>query len=163
MPAKPAVHGDFDRRLDHRLVSALRARGIERPFSHQASAIGAVLDGASVVVVTPTASGKTLCYNAPVLDRVLKDPSARALYLFPTKALAQDQLAELHGLITTIGEDIKTYTYAGDTPADARRAVRSGGQIVDTIADKLHTGVHPHNTKWTKPFENLRYVVIDEQ
>jgi DEAD/DEAH box helicase domain-containing protein len=162
VPARPAVHGDFDPRLDRGLVRALRERGIERPYSHQASAIGAVLDGDSVVVVTPTASGKTLCYNVPVLDAVLKDPAARALYLFPTKALAQDQLAELHGLVTTIGADIKTYTYDGDTPADARRAVRSAGHIVVTNPDMLHTGVLPHHTKWTKLFENLRYVVIDE-
>jgi DEAD/DEAH box helicase domain-containing protein len=162
MPARPAVHGDWDRRLDPRLLSALGARGIERPYSHQAAAVGAVLDGESVVVVTPTASGKTLCYNVPVLNAVLRDPSARALYLFPTKALAQDQLAELHGLVTTIGEDIKTYTYDGDTPADARRAVRSAGHIVVTNPDMLHTGVLPHHTKWTKLFENLRYVVIDE-
>jgi DEAD/DEAH box helicase domain-containing protein len=162
LPAKPAVYGDFDPWLDQRLAGALRERGIERPYSHQAAAVSAVLAGENVVVVTPTASGKTLCYNLPVLNAVLQDPSTRAIYLFPTKALAQDQLAELHGLITTVGEDIKTYTYDGDTPADARRAVRSAGHIVVTNPDMLHTGVLPHHTKWTKLFENLRYIVIDE-
>jgi DEAD/DEAH box helicase domain-containing protein len=162
LPAREARHGDWDPRLDPRLVVALRARGVARPYSHQAAAIGPVLDGESVVVVTPTASGKTLCYNAPVLNAILDDPAARALYLFPTKALAQDQLAELHGLVTQIGADVKTYTYDGDTPADARRAVRSAGHIVVTNPDMLHTGVLPHHTKWTKLFENLRYVVIDE-
>ncbi|MGD9894745.1 MAG: DEAD/DEAH box helicase, partial [Dehalococcoidia bacterium] len=162
IPARPAAFGAFDSRLDRRLVRALQTRGIVEPYSHQAAAVSAVLDGANVVVVTPTASGKTLCYNIPVLNSILADPSTRAIYLFPTKALAQDQMAELHGLITEIGEDIKTYTYDGDTPADARRAVRSAGHIVVTNPDMLHTGVLPHHTKWTKLFENLRYIVIDE-
>ena len=92
-PARPARYGDWDERLDPRLTGALAARGIERPYSHQAAAIRTVLSGENVVVVTPTASGKTLCYNVPVLNAILRDPAARALYLFPTKALAQDQLA----------------------------------------------------------------------
>jgi DEAD/DEAH box helicase domain-containing protein len=162
IPTKPAEYADFDDRLDPRLVRALRERGIARPYSHQAASVSAVLAGESVVVVTPTASGKTLCYNLPVINAILHDPSTRAIYLFPTKALAQDQMTELHGLITAVGEEIKTYTYDGDTPADARRAVRSAGHIVVTNPDMLHTGVLPHHTKWTKLFENLRYVVIDE-
>ncbi len=95
--------------------------------THQADAVGHVLAGRNVVVVTPTASGKTLCYNLPAVDAILKDPSARALYLFPTKALAQDQQAELHGLVEAIGADVKTYTYDGDTPSTARRAIRQAG------------------------------------
>jgi DEAD/DEAH box helicase domain-containing protein len=162
LPAQPARFAPFDTRLDPRLVAALRRRGVEQPYTHQAAAIEAALAGENVVVVTPTASGKTLCYNIPVLDQILRDPAARAIYLFPTKALAQDQLAELHGLITEIGADIKTFTYDGDTPADARRAVRAAGHIVVTNPDMLHTGVLPHHTKWTRLFENLRYVVIDE-
>lgn len=162
LPAKPAEYAAYDARLDARLVDALAARGIPKPYTHQAEAISAALDGESVVVVTPTASGKTLCYNAPVLTSVLRDPTTRALYLFPTKALAQDQLAELHGLVTALDADIKTYTYDGDTPADARRAVRAAGHIVVTNPDMLHTGILPHHTKWVKLFENLRYVVIDE-
>ena len=148
--------------LDARLVSALRQQGIAEPYTHQAQAMSHAIAGENVVVVTPTASGKTLCYNVPVLNTILRDPSARALYLFPTKALAQDQLDELHGLTTRIGEDIGTFTYDGDTPADARRAVRQAGHIVLTNPDMLHTAVLPHHTKWTKLFEALEYVVIDE-
>jgi DEAD/DEAH box helicase domain-containing protein len=118
--------------------------------------------GHSVVTVTPTASGKTLCYNLPVLDRILKEPTSRALYLFPTKALSQDQLSELHGLIEDLGEEIGTYTFDGDTPQHARRRVRHAGHIVITNPDMLHAGVLPHHTTWIKLFENLRYVVIDE-
>jgi DEAD/DEAH box helicase domain-containing protein len=160
--ARPARFGEWPGSLDRRLVNALQRRGIANPYTHQAQAMEAAIAGRNVVVVTPTASGKTLCYNGPVLDRILKDRSARALYLFPTKALAQDQLAELHGLITEMGADIGTFTYDGDTPADARRAVRQAGHIVLTNPDMLHTAVLPHHTKWVKLFENLDYVVIDE-
>ena len=114
------------------------------------------------MVVTPTASGKTLCYNLPVLDRILKDPDARALYLFPTKALAQDQLAELHAVIEAIGADIGTFTYDGDTPQDARKSIRARAHVVVTNPDMLHKGILPHHTKWVKLLENLRYVVVDE-
>ena len=148
--------------LDERLINVLKKRGIEQPYVHQAKAIGNALAGKNTVVVTPTASGKTLCYNAPVLDAILKDTSTRALYLFPTKALAQDQLDELHGLVTELGADIRTFTYDGDTPADARRAVRSAGHIVLTNPDMLHTAILPHHTKWMQLFESLQYVVIDE-
>jgi DEAD/DEAH box helicase domain-containing protein len=148
--------------LDTSLLYALRQQGIAEPYTHQAQAIEHAVAGRNVVVVTPTASGKTLCYNVPVLNTILKDRSARALYLFPTKALAQDQLDELHGLITHIGQEIGTFTYDGDTPADARRAVRQAGHIVLTNPDMLHTAILPHHTKWTKLFEALEYVVIDE-
>lgn len=157
-----ARYSPWPERLDPRLVATLKRRGLEQLFTHQASAIEKALAGENVVVVTPTASGKTLCYNLPVLDSILRDPSTRALYLFPTKALAQDQLNELHGLITDLGEEIRTFTYDGDTPADARRAVRSAGHIVLTNPDMLHTAVLPHHTKWVKLFESLDYVVIDE-
>ncbi|MGI8926931.1 MAG: DEAD/DEAH box helicase [Tepidiformaceae bacterium] len=148
--------------LDPRLMAALARRGIARPYIHQAQAIEHALAGRNCVVVTPTASGKTLCYNLPVLDTILRDHSARALYLFPTKALAQDQLDDLHGLITDLGEDIGTFTYDGDTPADARRAVRAAGHIVLTNPDMLHTAILPHHTKWVRLFESLEFVVIDE-
>jgi DEAD/DEAH box helicase domain-containing protein len=159
---RQARFAEWPEGLDPRLVEALAHRGVAKPYTHQAEAISRALAGENVVVVTPTASGKTLCYNAPVLNAVLKDPSARALYLFPTKALAQDQLDELHGLVTDIGEEIRTFTYDGDTPADARRALRSAGHIVLTNPDMLHTGILPHHTKWTKLFEGLEYVVVDE-
>ncbi len=148
--------------VDPRIARALSCRGISELYSHQAEALEAGLAGEDVVVVTPTASGKTLCYNLPVLQSLLDDPEARALYLFPTKALAQDQLDELHGLIGAIGVDLKTFTYDGDTPGDARRAVRTAGHVVITNPDMLHTGILPHHTKWMNLFENLRYVVIDE-
>jgi DEAD/DEAH box helicase domain-containing protein len=162
LPAREARYDDWPMGLDQRLLNVLAARGIQRPYTHQAKAIRAVKAGKNVVVVTPTASGKTLCYNAPVLDTILSDPNARAIYLFPTKALAQDQLAELHGLVEALGADVRTYTYDGDTPASARKAIRSAGHVVVTNPDMLHTGILPHHTRWTHLFSQLRYVVIDE-
>lgn len=169
--ARPAVFGEWPAAaadvagqvaLDHRIIDLLARRGIQRPYSHQAEAIRRVRAGRNVVVVTPTASGKTLCYNVPVIDTMLKDPEARALYLFPTKALAQDQMAELHTLVEDLGANIRTFTYDGDTPASARKAIRLAGNIVVTNPDMLHTGILPHHTKWHRLFSQLRYVVIDE-
>lgn len=162
MPARAGEFQPFPQWLDPRLREALVRRGIRHLYSHQAQAIAAARDGRHVVVVTPTASGKTLCYNLPVVDAVLRDDRARALYLFPTKALGQDQVTELHDLTTTLGVDFKTYTYDGDTPATARRAVRLAGHVVVTNPDMLHTGILPFHTGWNRLFENLRYVVIDE-
>ena len=162
IPARQARHAHWPEGLHPKLTAVLARRGIRAPYVHQAQAIEAAIAGRNVVVVTPTASGKTLCYNVPILDTILKDPTARALYLFPTKALAQDQLDELHGLITDLNEDIGTFTYDGDTPADARRAVRQAGHIVLTNPDMLHSAILPHHTKWVKLFESLEYVVIDE-
>ena len=112
--------------------------------------------------MTPTASGKTLCYNLPVLNGLLADPNARAMYLFPTKALAGDQLVEFQKAVDAMGSDLRAFTYDGDTPQDARRAIRERANVVFTNPDMLHSGVLPHHTKWAKAFENLRYVVIDE-
>jgi DEAD/DEAH box helicase domain-containing protein len=162
LPAQPPRWAEFPPGVDARLRAALAKRGIQRLYTHQAEAISRAMAGENVVTVTPTASGKTLCYNVPVLQAILNDPSARALYLFPTKALAQDQLRELSSLVDTLDVDIKAYTYDGDTPADARRAVRAAGHIVVTNPDMLHTGVLPHHTRWVRLFENLKYVVIDE-
>lgn len=162
LPPEPAVLGRWPDGLDTDLVRVLGDRGIERPYVHQQHALELAADGKPFVVVTPTASGKTLCYNLPVLDRILREPQARALYLFPTKALSQDQMHEVHGLVTDLGADIKTYTFDGDTPGPARKAIRSSGHIVVTNPDMLHQGILPHHTLWVKLFENLRYVVIDE-
>lgn len=162
LPARAAHYGAFPETLDPRVVDVLRARGIEKPYIHQSMAIEAAIAQRDFVVVTPTASGKTLCYNAPVLNAILKDPSARALYLFPTKALSSDQVAELYSMIDQMGEDIKAYTYDGDTPASARTAIRQAGHVVVTNPDMLHQGILPHHAKWVKLFENLKYVVIDE-
>jgi DEAD/DEAH box helicase domain-containing protein len=161
-PPQAARYADFPEGLHPRLLEVLRSRGYERLYSHQREAFDAAQAGRNTVVVTPTASGKTLCYNLPVLDRVLKDPDARALYLFPTKALAQDQLAELYAVVEALGADIGTFTYDGDTPQDARKAIRSRAHIVVTNPDMLHKGILPHHTKWVKLLENLRYIVVDE-
>jgi DEAD/DEAH box helicase domain-containing protein len=159
---RPPRYRPFPGWVEPRLVEALRGRGVEAPYTHQAAAFEAAHAGKNVVVVTPTASGKTLCYNLPVLDAVARDPAARALYLFPTKALAQDQLAALIGLAEAADLPLKSYTYDGDTPASARSVVRAAGQVVVTNPDMLHAAILPHHTKWFKLFENLRYVVVDE-
>lgn len=162
VPAQPAVYADFPRSLDPRIVEALAKRGIRALYAHQSSALRAIAAGRHVVVVTPTASGKTMCYNLPVLNTILEDPNARALYLFPTKALAQDQVAELQGLVDAVGADVKTHTYDGDTPVSARPLIRKAGHIVVTNPDMLHTGILPHHTRWIRLFENLKYIVVDE-
>jgi len=167
LPAAAAQYATFPTGLDARLTRALQARGVAEPYTHQAEAIGHALAGRNVVVTTPTASGKTLCYNAPVLNAILSDPSSRALYLFPTKALAQDQLAELQAMCEKLDEgdgatSIGVFTYDGDTPQDARRTIRARAHIVLSNPDMVHSGVLPHHPRWAKLFENLKYVVIDE-
>jgi DEAD/DEAH box helicase domain-containing protein len=158
----PARHAPWPDGIDPRIVDALRTRGVDALYTHQAHAIQAVRDGRNVCVVTPTASGKTLCYNLPVLDAIVRDPTARALYLFPTKALAADQLTELRELADAAELELKTSTYDGDTPPTVRSVVRAAGQVVITNPDMLHAAILPHHTKWFKLFENLRFVVIDE-
>jgi DEAD/DEAH box helicase domain-containing protein len=166
LPPVEATFAPFPDGLDPRLRAALEKRGLAQLYSHQAEAYQRVAAGEHIVVTTPTASGKTLCYNLPVLDQILKDPASRALYLFPTKALAQDQMAELHELTALItdagGEAIGVHTYDGDTPADARKTIRARAHIALTNPDMLHAGVLPHHPRWAKLFENLKYVVIDE-
>ncbi len=144
------------------LAAGYRGKGIEQLFSHQGAAAELARSGKNFVVVTPTASGKTLCYNLPVLNAILEDTDTRALYLFPTKALAQDQLSELHDLAMRLDDCFGVFTYDGDTPSDARKAVRERGHVILTNPDMLHTGILPHHTKWTRVFENLKYVVLDE-
>ena len=166
IPAREAQFGPVVGGVDDRLREVLRDRGIEQFYIHQSQAIEHALAHRNVVITTPTASGKTLCYNAPVLSTVLRDPSTRALYLFPTKALAQDQLAELHELSDHLSRrsdlDIGVFTYDGDTPQDARRAIRGRAHVVLSNPDMVHSGILPHHPRWAKLFENLRYVVIDE-
>ena len=159
--ARPAVSAPFPSSLDPRIVEALKGRGVGQLYSHQARAFDVAAKGEHLVVVTPTASGKTLCYNLPVLQSLVQQPEARVLYLFPTKALAQDQLAELTELAKTL-PDMRMFTYDGDTPQDARRSVRARANLVLTNPDMLHSGILPHHTKWVNLFQNLRYVVIDE-
>ncbi len=162
IPPQPARSAAWPAGVDARLVEAFARRGVERPYTHQAQAMGLALEGRDQVIVTPTASGKTLCYTVPVLQAIVEDPSVRALYLFPTKALAQDQLHELHEIVREAGLDVRTHTYDGDTSPGARKAVRTAGHVVITNPDMLHSGILPHHTKWTRLFENLHYVVIDE-
>ena len=166
LPAMAASFAPYPDGTDERLISGLAARGVEQLYTHQAEAFGHVLGGRNVVTITPTASGKTLCYNAPVLNAILQDSAARALYLFPTKALAQDQLAELHALseIITQGSDLEigVFTYDGDTPSDARRAIRGKAHVVLSNPDMVHSGILPHHPRWAKLFENLRFVIVDE-
>jgi len=159
---RKAEYGPFPKGLRQELLEALKAKGINQLYSHQSKAIDLVFQGKNVAIVTPTASGKTLCYNLPVINEILNNDDARALYLFPTKALSQDQVSELHEIMDILGHPIKTYTYDGDTPVSARKAIRQAGHIVVTNPDMLHAGIMPHHTKWVKLFENLKYVVIDE-
>ncbi|MBI5018290.1 MAG: DEAD/DEAH box helicase [Deltaproteobacteria bacterium] len=157
-----AAHAEFTAGAHPALVEALKSRGIQRPYTHQSEAAALALAGRPFVAVTPTASGKTLCYNLPVLSALLSDPTARALYLFPTKALAQDQLAELQTLSALLPRPIPAYTYDGDTPQDVRRRVREEAQVVLTNPDMLHQGILPHHPRWARFLGGLRYIVVDE-
>jgi DEAD/DEAH box helicase domain-containing protein len=162
IPAREAQFRAMPAWVRPELAAAYHAKGIEKLYTHQAAAAELAHTGKNFVVVTPTASGKTLCYNLPVLNAVLGNADTRALYLFPTKALAQDQLAELHDLAKRLDDCFGVFTYDGDTPSDARRAIRERGHVILTNPDMLHTGILPHHTKWTRVFENLRYIVLDE-
>jgi DEAD/DEAH box helicase domain-containing protein len=162
LPARPPDFADFPDWLDPRIVAGLAGRGISRPYTHQAEAIEAVHAGSDVVVVTPTASGKSLCYAVPILQAIAEDPAARALLLFPTKALGQDQVAEFGELAAASGLHVSASPYDGDTPAPIRSTVRAAGQVVVTNPDMLHSAILPHHTKWFQLFEQLRFIVIDE-
>src|ERR1700675_1628403 len=161
-PAREAQWAEFPAWVSADLVAAYAGKGIRQPYSHQAAAAEAVHAGKNVVIVTPTASGKTLCYNLPVLHQILENSDSRALYLFPTKALAQDQLAELHDLNQRLENRFGVFTYDGDTPSDAGKSIREKSHVVLTNPDMLHTGILPHHTRWRKLFSGLEYVVIDE-
>jgi DEAD/DEAH box helicase domain-containing protein len=166
LPPVAAAYAPFPAAIDTRLQETLASRGVGQLYTHQAEAIDHALAGRNVVVVTPTASGKTLCYNVPILSSILQDPSSRALYLFPTKALAQDQLAELEVLCQVLHDrdptPVGVFTYDGDTPQDARRTIRARAHLVLSNPDMVHSGILPHHPRWAKLFESLRYVVIDE-
>ncbi|ESU30406.1 ATP-dependent helicase [Bacillus sp. 17376] len=159
---KEALTEEMPEELSEILKIALERRGISRLYTHQKSSYDQIMKGQSIVAVTPTASGKTLCYNLPVLQSIINDPNARALYMFPTKALAQDQKSEINELIQEAELAINSYTYDGDTPSNIRQKVRRAGHIVITNPDMLHSAILPHHTKWVSLFENLKYVVIDE-
>ncbi|MFS0576317.1 DEAD/DEAH box helicase [Sporosarcina sp. 179-K 3D1 HS] len=162
IPGKEAVYAEFPERLHPSIIRALGTKGIRQLYSHQKEAFELAATGRSFTAVTPTASGKSLCYHLPVMQSILEDDTSRAIYLFPTKALAQDQLADLHELIEASGEAILSYTYDGDTAPGLRSKVRKSGHIVLTNPDMLHSGILPHHTKWVSLFENLKYIIIDE-
>lgn len=161
----PAAQGHYEplpADMDERLKKVLCNRGIYRLYSHQAKCWEYARAKQDFVVVTPTASGKTLCYNLPVVSAILDNEDARALYLFPTKALSADQVSGLYEMIEALDVNIKAYTYDGDTQSAARKTIRQAGHIVVTNPDMLHANILPHHTKWVKLFENLQYIVIDE-
>ncbi|MEM6571854.1 MAG: DEAD/DEAH box helicase, partial [Planctomycetota bacterium] len=170
--ARPGRTSPWPDRLDPRLVEVFRARGIEEPYAHQADAIEAALRGEDVLVATPTASGKTVCYTAPVLHSLIESGgAARALFLYPTKALSQDQTVGLTGLVEELVErhgestgarDWHAFTYDGDTPPSVRRTLRDRGHMVLTNPYMLHQGILPNHAKWAELFRDLRYVVVDE-
>src|SRR5512137_2294234 len=162
IPARGASWAPIPGDLDPALARALASRGTTRLYSHQARAYGLARSGRDFVVVTPTASGKTLCYNLPVVQTLLEEPASRALYLFPTKALSQDQQSELNEVALGGDLPIKVFTYDGDTPDSLRVAARDTGRIVISNPDMLHSGVLPNHSKWIHFFSNLRYVVVDE-
>lgn len=159
---KTAQTVPFPENLHDKIQQALRKRGVSALYTHQGEAFQSAMNGQSFTAITPTASGKSYCYHLPVLQAILEEEQSRALYLFPTKALAQDQLADLHELIEGIDAPIMSYTFDGDTPPGLRTKVRKAGHIVLTNPDMLHSGILPHHTKWVSLFENLKYIVIDE-
>ena len=159
---KPSQTAVFPEELHSSLKDGLIKKGIYNLYTHQRAAYDTVMRGESIVAVTPTASGKTLCYNLPVIESILMNQETRALYLFPTKALAQDQKGEINEIIQNSGMNINSYTYDGDTPANIRQKVRKAGHVVITNPDMLHSAILPHHTKWVSLFENLKFVVIDE-
>ena len=159
---KEAVFADFPDDLNPKLIAALKEKGIRQLYSHQAETYQTVMQGNNAVIVTPTASGKTLSYNLPIFQNLHANPESRALYLFPTKALSQDQVREVQDLVKHLKADIKSFTFDGDTPVDIRRTIRSAGHLVVTNPDMLHQGILPHHTLWIKLFENLKFVVLDE-
>ncbi|MGD8243914.1 MAG: DEAD/DEAH box helicase [Anaerolineae bacterium] len=169
IPARPARTTRWPRLLDPRLVATIQAQGIQQPYVHQAHAIQATLAGQHVVLSTSTASGKTLAYNMPVLDALLNDPEACALYVFPAKALAHDQIANLKSLVSGLGAHTSSHRsriaiqpYDGDTPSSHRATIRSQARLLVTNPDMLHVGILPHHTRWMRFFSKLRYIVLDE-
>ena len=162
LDGKRAEYAPFPAELHPSLQKALRLRGIEQLYTHQREAFDKATSGTSFTAITPTASGKSLCYHLPVLQEIINDKSSRAIYLFPTKALAQDQKTDLNELIEATGEEVLSYTYDGDTAPGIRTKIRKAGHIVMTNTDMLHSGILPHHTKWVSLFENLKYIVIDE-
>ncbi|MGH2453712.1 MAG: DEAD/DEAH box helicase [bacterium] len=159
LPGRAARYARLEPPLSGALRAQLATRGVTRLYTHQAAAVDAVRRGEHVAVVTPTASGKTLCYNLPVLEHLAGDPDARAIYLFPTKALAQDQRDALSALAPG---QVRVATYDGDTPAAERRRIRDESHILLTNPDMLHVGILPQHLRWAEVLRRLRFVIIDD-
>jgi DEAD/DEAH box helicase domain-containing protein len=162
IPAKKGDYREFPQDLHPSLREILIKRGISALYSHQAESYKLVREGKNVVIVTPTASGKTLSYNLPILNSLLEEPESRALYLFPTKALSQDQQSELNEVVLGGEVPVKVATYDGDTPVSVRQAARDAGRIIISNPDMMHAGIMPNHPKWIKFFSNCKYIVIDE-
>ena len=162
IPPKEAVHGEVEKPLHPALAASLEANGLLPLYSHQAAAINAIRSGHNVVVVTPAASGKTLCYNVPVLDTILTQKGSRALYLFPTKALAQDQLRGVQELAAPRKLRLNCATFDGDTPQWERGEIKRASDIVLSNPDMVHLGILPNHRSWRGFLAGLKYVVIDE-
>ncbi len=162
IPAQEGLFQPFPDDVNPAVRNAFRKRGVTELYTHQAESYQAVMGGENIVVVTPTASGKSLCYNLPVMQKLLMKPASRALYLFPTKALSQDQQSELNSLVTQGNLALKVSTYDGDTPSSVRISARESGRIVISNPDMLHSGILPNHPKWIKFLSNLDFVVIDE-
>ena len=163
--AREAQYAELSPQPSARIQTALKWAGIERLYTHQVEAIEHLRAGRHVVVETGTASGKTLCYNVPFLETVLKNPSSCALYLFPTKALAQDQVAAITKLAhghPLLRSAVRVHTYDGDTPQSLRRQIRETVNVLITNPDMLHLGILPHHSRWSRFFANLRFIVLDE-
>ena len=163
-PSRAAHTHPFPTDLPAPLREALSTRGIDQLYSHQLSAWTQSRAGKNIILATGTASGKTLAYNLPVLATMLQNPEARALYLFPTKALAQDQFSTLTGFNVQAFQpsNLSTAIYDGDTPQSSRPSIRKNARIVLSNPDMLHTGILPHHSNWSDFFSNLKFIVIDE-
>ena len=161
IPPREGIYTEFPDDVDPIIRRIYDGRGISKLYTHQRHCFDLIRDNKNVAVVTPTASGKTLCYNLPVIDHLLKNPEARALYLFPTKALSQDQQSELNEVLLSDELPIKTVTYDGDTPASVRFSARDGGRIIITNPDMLHAGIMPNHPKWIKFLSNIKFIVIE--
>ncbi|MFQ5843516.1 MAG: DEAD/DEAH box helicase [Planctomycetota bacterium] len=162
LEARPPACADYPEWVHPALRRALVESGYDRLYTHQRQAADLARQRRHFCVITPTASGKTLCYNLPVLDAVVRKTGARGLYLFPTKALSQDQVAELNEVVEHLPEEVRAYTYDGDTPTSTRAVLRASAEIVVTNPYMLHSGILPNHVKWTDLFQGLRYVVVDE-
>ncbi|HNY20732.1 MAG TPA: DEAD/DEAH box helicase [Treponemataceae bacterium] len=172
-PEREGSYAPFPEDLDERLLASCRDRGMDRLYSHQADSYASARARGNTVIVTPTASGKTLCYNLPVMQTLLEKPDARALYLFPTKALSQDQQSEINGMVGRIEGSadyaadvpripLRVCIYDGDTPQSIRSDARDKGRIIISNPDMMHAGILPNHPKWIRFFSNLEYIVIDE-